>query len=201
MILSSVIGLGLLFDKLQIQSVQRIRKDTQVYVLKLLGEDRSIKNTILAALVAAIVSIAAGVTEEILFRGELLPFFTKSLLPFFSQFSEVISLAITSIIFGLLHFPTFGLSALVEIALGGFFGWTFLAFNNNLLIPIIVHSVYDFITILISWLTATKELEKSSRAGIDALNKIPYQETIQKVKNIQKRILFRVYVFLNSFSS
>lgn len=72
------------------------------------------------------VSLLAGVSEELLFRGLLQPMF---------------GLTITSVLFGLAHWVTFEYVVLAS-GLGFFFGTTLL-FSDNLLVPIAVHSLYN----------------------------------------------------------
>jgi membrane protease YdiL (CAAX protease family) len=71
-------------------------------------------------------SLLAGISEELLFRGLLQPIF---------------GLTITSILFGMAHCYTFGYF-IVATGLGCLFGAA-LQYSNNLLVPIVVHSLYD----------------------------------------------------------
>jgi membrane protease YdiL (CAAX protease family) len=72
------------------------------------------------------VSLFAGLSEELLFRGLLQPFW---------------GVTITSILFGALHFLTLGYF-LLATALGFYFGAIYL-YSENILIPIIAHGVYN----------------------------------------------------------
>ena len=189
------IGAGLLFDKIPWTTVQKIRKDTQIYVLKLLGQDDSLKGTLVAIALSFAVSFAAGFTEEALFRGQLLPFISTWLNSHFpltidpalvlnSPFPsfDIISLIVTSIVFGLLHFPTFGLSAIIEIVLGGAFGLSFLASGGNILIPILIHTVYDFVTIFGSWKKALDELHQAEERSLNELSTLSMEQIAGKVR-------------------
>lgn len=77
-----------------------------------------------------VISIAAGVGEEILFRGVLQP---------------RITLWGAALIFGLLHSITFTYTV-VATALGAYLGWVFQA-TENLAVPILAHALYDAIAL------------------------------------------------------
>ena len=83
----------------------------------------------------AAISILAGLAEESLFRGVLQTALTDSLSP-------PIALLVASTLFGLVHFitPTYALLASV---IGVYLG-SLLMICDNLLVPILVHSIYDF---------------------------------------------------------
>jgi membrane protease YdiL (CAAX protease family) len=71
-------------------------------------------------------SVLAGLSEELLFRGSLQP---------------LIGITAASIIFGGLHAITFGYF-LLAAAMGFYLGWL-LQHTNNLLVPMAVHALYD----------------------------------------------------------
>jgi membrane protease YdiL (CAAX protease family) len=86
----------------------------------------------------ALISVVAGVAEELLFRGVLQPALGGWL-------GTWPGLAAASALFGLVHLltPTYGvLAALVGIYLG----WVYLA-TGNLLPAMIAHGLYDFIAL------------------------------------------------------
>ncbi len=73
------------------------------------------------------ISILAGFSEELLFRGFLQPLW---------------GIAAASIVFGTLHAATFGYFMLAT-AMGFYLGWLF-QYTGNLLVPMAVHTLYDF---------------------------------------------------------
>ena len=82
----------------------------------------------------AVVSLAAGVGEEMLFRGFLQAWFE-------SRFGAVVGLLAASILFGAAHPITAGyvvIAALMGAYLGALWQWT-----GNLLVPIVTHALYD----------------------------------------------------------
>lgn len=88
-----------------------------------------------------LISAAAGVGEEILFRGALQPIVSGWTTP-------LAGLIIVSIAFGLAHAASPAYFWLAT-AVGAYLGWlTF--YYNDLVTPIIAHGVYDFIALL--WL-------------------------------------------------
>ncbi len=87
----------------------------------------------------AMVSIAAGVGEEVLFRGALQPWFASWTNPW-------IALAVVSLLFGLAHAMSTGYF-LIATAIGFYFGWLAMD-HDDLIAPIVAHTVYDFVAIL-----------------------------------------------------
>lgn len=85
---------------------------------------------------ALVISLFAGVGEELFFRGFLQP---------------KIGIVSTSIIFGLVHFifnlRRFYLVALLYIAIGFLFGFVYELFDS-LWAPVIFHCVYDFTALI-----------------------------------------------------
>ena len=86
----------------------------------------------------ALLACLAGVGEELLFRG-VVQVGLERMLP------ALMAVIAAGVIFGLVHFasPTYALlAALVGVYLGALF-----LLLENLLIPIVAHSVYDFIAL------------------------------------------------------
>jgi len=54
----------------------------------------------------------------------------------------------------------FGANALVEAILGGTFGFAYLYSGFNIFVPVLAHSMYDFITIMITWWYASREIQQ-----------------------------------------
>lgn len=86
-----------------------------------------------------LVSIAAGIGEEILFRGVLQPLAIQGTVPW-------IGVVVVALLFGLAHAltPTYFLVATV---IGVYFGWLALAYDD-LVAPIVAHAVYDFFAMM-----------------------------------------------------
>jgi membrane protease YdiL (CAAX protease family) len=87
----------------------------------------------------AMVSLAAGVGEELLFRGALQPLAERWLGP-------LNALIIVSVVFGALHAASW-LYFLLAAAVGVYFGWLAQSFDD-LTAPILVHSLYDFAALM-----------------------------------------------------
>ena len=86
----------------------------------------------------ALAALAAGVGEEILFRGALQPWAARA-------WGEPAALAIVSLLFGVAHAasPAYFLAA---TAVGAYLGW--LAWVcDSLAVPILVHAAYDAIAL------------------------------------------------------
>ena len=86
----------------------------------------------------ALVSVLAGIGEEALFRGVLQGLFTEWL-------GVWSALAVTSVLFGLAHFVTSGYAILAGL-IGVYLGALTLA-HHNLLVPMVVHALYDFVAL------------------------------------------------------
>ena len=81
------------------------------------------------------ISIVAGIGEELLFRGVLQ-------VVLIGWLGLTFGIILASVVFGLLHAVTPTYAVLATI-IGIYFGW-FAWASGNLLGPIVAHSVYDF---------------------------------------------------------
>ena len=93
------------------------------------------------------ISMSAGLGEEVLFRGALQP---------------RLGILITSLLFGVVHWitPTYFIFATL---IGAYLGWMYEYSNKNLLVPIIIHALYDTIGFfVVKW-----ELSKKSKTKFD----------------------------------
>jgi uncharacterized protein len=88
----------------------------------------------------ALISLAAGVGEEMLFRGALQGALTRWLGP-------GLALAATSALFGLLH-PITPAYTVIAALMGAYLGGVWLL-NGNLLAVMVAHALYDFLALLI----------------------------------------------------
>ena len=98
----------------------------------------------------ALIALAAGVGEELMFRGFLQPLLSRYLGP-------TAALFIASLAFGLAH----ALSktyALLATLIGVYLGLLWLVFDN-LLVPTAVHALYDFIALV--YLLRLRDQQKS----------------------------------------
>ena len=87
----------------------------------------------------AMISLAAGVGEEILFRGALQPWIASLVNPWFA-------LSVVSLLFGLAH--AMSITYLVVATLIGFYlGWLAMEYDD-LIAPIVAHALYDFVALV-----------------------------------------------------
>ena len=86
-----------------------------------------------------VISLLAGVGEELLFRGVLQGGLAQKLGPW-------LALGVASLLFGLAHFVNWSY-ALVACVMGGYLGGLWLA-SGNLLTPIVTHAVYDLAALI-----------------------------------------------------
>jgi membrane protease YdiL (CAAX protease family) len=87
----------------------------------------------------AVVGAVAGIGEELLFRGVMQPLVSDLL-------GNIAGVAITSIIFGLLHAVT-RTYAVLAFLVSVYLGWLAVA-TNDLLAPILTHAIYDFFALV-----------------------------------------------------
>lgn len=96
----------------------------------------------------ALIAIAAGIGEEMLFRGIIQALLSEWLR---GPYSVLVALLVASAIFGACHWITNTyavLATLIGLLLGGLFVVT-----ENLLAPITAHALYDFVALiyLVKW--------------------------------------------------
>ena len=90
----------------------------------------------------AVISLLAGVGEEMLFRGVIQEAVAGRV---DASLGPWVGLAVASVLFGLAHLitPTY---AVLAGLMGVYFGWLWID-TGNLLVPITAHAVYDFLAI------------------------------------------------------
>jgi membrane protease YdiL (CAAX protease family) len=91
-----------------------------------------------SALDLALISLAAGVGEEVLFRGVIQPGLADWLGPW-------VGLVLTSMLFGLVH-PVNVAYVVYAAAVGLYLGGLALAFDN-VVVPLTTHAAYDFVAL------------------------------------------------------
>lgn len=96
-----------------------------------------------------IVSVFAGVFEEIAYRGYLMAYFGAWLGPWGA-------LAASSLLFGLGHLYQGKWGVPVTALLGALFGWVYLE-TGSLLLPIILHAAVDISAMVTAWLVLRRE--------------------------------------------
>ncbi len=110
-----------------------------------------------------VISLCAGIGEELLFRGWLMPWMTAGWSitepPLVSPtFAMAAGLVGSSIAFGLVH-PLTKLYIVVATIMGLYFG-VLLIFSGNLLVPIAAHATYDAVQLIITARSSKKDLAK-----------------------------------------
>jgi membrane protease YdiL (CAAX protease family) len=106
----------------------------------------------------ALVSIAAGIGEELLFRG-----FVQGTLSVLMPVP--LALVLASLLFGLAHAITRTYVVLATV-FGIYLGWLWTA-SGNLLVPIVAHALYDFVA-LTALVRAERRKQESSDTPVDA---------------------------------
>ncbi len=133
------------FEQVQTESVIRIRK----LLLDTLGANLHAYHWTDLFILAAI----AGFSEELLFRGVIQPWLESS-------WGMTAGLLISNVIFGLVHAVT-PLYAVLAALVGIYLSFSLdYGGDRNLLIPIIIHGLYDFLAFL-----ALMRAYRASQAG------------------------------------
>ncbi len=129
--------------------------------LERLAEDGMFKTLLsLSSFELILISICAGVGEELLFRGWLLYWlagFDGANNP--TMFEYAAALVASSIAFGLVH-PITKLYVFLATLMGVYFGLLVLL-TGNLLVPIAAHAAYDATQLIITGYRESKEAESS----------------------------------------
>jgi membrane protease YdiL (CAAX protease family) len=124
------------FVEEEIPALRQVTLATQRSVMSLLG---GTFKPIIGLLVSIALGLAAGIGEEMLFRGVLQ-------YELASRIGQGISLGVTAIIFGLLHAVTPAYAILATLA-SLYFGFLYQE-GGNLAIPITTHSLYDVVALM-----------------------------------------------------
>ncbi|KAL7486644.1 hypothetical protein ACHAW6_013849 [Cyclotella cf. meneghiniana] len=124
-------------------ALQEVTKATQRSVLAVMGSKR---RPIFAIFVSVLLGAVAGWGEEWLFRG----IFQTSLS---RLFGNEIALAVSGLVFGLLHAVT-PVYALLAGAASVFFGYLY-NISQNLAVPMVYHAVYDVGALLWAYFSVT----------------------------------------------
>jgi len=108
-----------------------LRKQVEMLVHEIFGESSPLE--------LALICLAAGLGEELLFRGALQPWAARISNP-------TVAIAVVGLLFGLAHSlsVTYFVTATV---IGFYFGWLMEAYDD-LVAPIVAHAVYDFVALM-----------------------------------------------------
>ena len=144
-------------NRWNIQALKDVTKATNQSVLRVLGG----KFLPLIGLGYAVgLGVAAGVGEELLFRGVV----QSKLIGLLND--DTLALTISSVIFGVLHAVTPLYAGLATIA-GFYFGWIYNISDGNLLVPMVTHAVYDIAALYYSHWTVSK-MDKEEQIALDS---------------------------------
>jgi uncharacterized protein len=134
----------------QIPALQEVSEATLRSVYNLLGGSYK---PVLATATAVVLGTVAGVGEEILFRGILQETIYQQ--HWTSNYNTIISIVISSIVFGLFHAVTPMYIVLATLA-SMYFGTLYALCNGDLTIPILCHSIYDIGALLYAHYTISQ---------------------------------------------
>ena len=164
-----------------------IYRNTKTFSLRLLGYSTT---PIIASFTAFVLSFCAGLSEEIFFRGFLFSVLQK--------YSNLWTAWLGSaIIFGLAHYPfILGPQAVFETFLGLYFAFVYWFSGYNLAIPILVHTIYDFVTLFGTWIFTAKQLQHNIAKATERTKLMPinepelFKETCRLVRKCYISVIF-----------
>lgn len=127
-------------DQLPIPSLRRLRALVEEALGRMLKDASVLQLCALAA--------AAGIGEEVLFRGFLQQGLADAMkrMEYEPVVCQVTAIGLASLIFGLFHAIT-KTYVIVAAVIGGLLGYLYLH-TDSLIAPIVAHGVYDFVAIL-----------------------------------------------------
>jgi membrane protease YdiL (CAAX protease family) len=132
-----LILLLLAFDRWPPRLLRRLKSTVDDDVVPLLAE--------LSVVEFLLLSIAAGIGEELLFRGLLQNGLAWLLTNWQVAYPLAISVVLAAVVFGVCHWFNWEY-ALVAAVVGVYLGWLFIA-TNNLVAPMVAHAAYDFVAL------------------------------------------------------
>ncbi|MGB7326100.1 MAG: type II CAAX endopeptidase family protein [Rubripirellula sp.] len=157
------LGYGLIATIPMLLAIEALRRLPWEPVRKLerLSDDGVIQSLLqLRASEMIVISLCAGIGEELLFRGWLMPWLSQgwsAVQP--AEVSAPIAMAVglvgSSIAFGLVH-PLTKLYIVVATVMGFYFGGL-LIWSGNLLVPITAHAAYDTVQLIMTARSARKQ--------------------------------------------
>ena len=103
--------------------------------------------------IAIMVSAGAGVSEEVAYRGVCYGIIDRVA-------GEVPALVLSSILFALAHDRSFGVDFFIKAALGLLFPFIYKLSGFNLLVPIVMHVVYDFLILFFTWQASSIDFKR-----------------------------------------
>lgn len=161
-----LIALAFFLDKIEdnFPALTDVSKATQRSVLGLLGGSR---RPLIALAVSTALGVAAGLGEEMVFRGILQSELSE-------RFGDVLALTSSALIFGALHAVT-PLYAILAGVASLYFGELFLQYHN-LAVPIVCHGLYDVGALMAAHLEVTSMSDDEKTALVYWDPPVPGQE-------------------------
>eukprot|EP01041_Mallomonas_annulata_P006601 gene6601-13362_t len=107
-----------------------------------------------------ILAISTAMAEETFYRGFWFLVISVLAFPATPMNAMVLALAVTSVMFGVAHFPTAGANVLFEMLAGGYYGLLFILSGGNLAVPIAAHTIHDALVLYRDHERATSTLRR-----------------------------------------
>jgi membrane protease YdiL (CAAX protease family) len=157
--LPMIVGL-LVADRFPIGALRRVRRVVVDYVAPLFSRCNLVQ--------LALISITAGVGEEMLFRGVLQQAVSDRI---GGPWGIWVGLAVASAVFGVCHWLT-STYALLAAVTGAYLGLLYIALDGHLAAPIVAHALYDFVAL--AYLTRRMETRTEKRRPDPQGSEPPY---------------------------
>lgn len=128
----------------------RTMEDSAADTMRILLEDTSPLALIVNVL---IIGVAAGLCEELFFRGIFLGLLLRTAL------NKHVAVWLTALIFSILHFQFYG--CVPRLLLGVYFGYLFV-WSRSLWLPVLAHVLNNSVYVITAWWNARQGLEVDS---------------------------------------
>lgn len=132
-----LVGVQLL-ERLPIEPIRRLQKETEERLVALMAQ--------FSVPELGLISLCAGVGEEMLFRGWLMMSIAGPIQQWQTS-TLVLAIVVSSIAFGLAHPITPGYVMVTGVI--GVYMAMLLVWTGNLLVPIMAHAFYDFVQLVV----------------------------------------------------
>ena len=159
-------GSTALFSLIPLKPVANMKRDAQFTTLERYG----LTPPSSVAMGVALVSTGAGIVEELAFRGFCFGFAQKMF-----GGGPLEALTFSTVLYAVYHMWVYNTNAIIDSFFGSVYTLAFYLSGGNMVVPILIHSLYDFFTTLITWITASTDLNdrvKVEEAKLDEEMKI-----------------------------
>lgn len=148
-----------------LSSLREVTEVSKFITLICLGAERGVRPAVRAAAAAMIVSVSAGVAEELVFRGCLQTSLTLAIAKFvpLASGAQLLAIVLSSGLFGLLHsYSSTRAYQIAAVFASSYFGLVYWL-TGDIAVPIVVHILVDATSFLTGYLSLIGESSDQRR--------------------------------------